>query len=63
MNSYELHVIESKEDIKMAILVGLIAASPNGCGECYRSVTVPFTIRLGEDDISVSLCNRCLTVP
>jgi len=62
MRSYELHIIESGEDIAMALVVGLLAHPPYECEKCGQYLTVPFTVILDEHDNSVSLCGDCQPV-
>ena len=62
MRHYEQHVIESNNDILQALDVGLLEELPTECAECGEYLTVPYTVTLGEDDISVSRCGDCLRI-
>lgn len=64
MRSYEIHVIESYADMSMARLVGLIDLhGPQvECTTCGQYLAFPYTVTLGEDDISVSRCGDCFPV-
>jgi hypothetical protein len=60
MIAIELFILETAHDITLATDAGLLDGHPDECGQCDSRLTVPFTVCLGEDDISVSRCMDCV---